>query len=94
MTASDSACPLTQAIKVFKRTAKNIRANGGQGFCPFVRTGHAKNVMSGADQFLDDGSADESGCASDKHTHEQSLQVSLGDKSGLAVYSGKVVTSS
>ena len=49
----------------------SFRANSGQGFCPFVRTGHAENLMSGGDQFLDGGNAYESGGTGDENTHEQ-----------------------
>jgi hypothetical protein len=34
-------------------------ANGGQGFFPFLRTGHTENLVSGSDQLLDGGSDDQ-----------------------------------
>ena len=58
----------------------DLGARRGERLRPLVRAGQAEHLMAGGDQLLDDGRADPAGGAGDKYTHEQNLQVFVGDK--------------
>ncbi len=70
-------CAFAHAVEIFERAAQNLRAESSDGAGPLIRTSHPENLMSGADQLLDEGSADKAGGTSDKHAHEQVSEVSL-----------------
>ena len=48
--------------------------------------------MTGGNQLLDDGRADETGGSGNKYAHEQSLQISSETNFAARGYPGKVVT--
>ena len=70
MTPSDRAAPLLEALQVLDRSAMDLGAGGRQGRRLVVRTAEAAHLMTGRDQLLDDGRADESGGAGDKNAHK------------------------
>ena len=61
--------PALQALQVLERPAIGLRAEGGQGLGAGVGAGEAEHLVAGPDQLRDQGRADESARAGDKHTH-------------------------
>ena len=63
-------CPSAQAFQVLNMTPVRLGAgvNERPGGC--VRTSKPDHLMARADEFLDDGAADESRCPGDKYSHQ------------------------
>jgi hypothetical protein len=64
-----------EAVQVLKRSASDLGSSRRQTRRLVIRTTEAENLMTGGNQVFDNGRADETGGAGNKHTHEQSLQV-------------------
>jgi hypothetical protein len=65
-----------EAVRVLKRSANDFGTSRSQSRRLAVRTTEAEDLMTGGNQVFDDGRADETGGAGNKHTHGQSLQIS------------------
>ena len=64
-----------QAVEIFQIAAMHLSARSEKRLGAGVGTRKSKHLMARRDQFLNDGSADKSGRASNKDTHESSLHV-------------------
>jgi hypothetical protein len=60
---------LAKAVQVFQFAAMCFRSGGGQFRRPGIVASHAKNLVAGVDEFLDDGSADKARCTRYENFH-------------------------
>ena len=80
ITPSDAAAPAPQAVQVFEIAPVHFGPGGGERRGGRIRSGEAEHLVARADEFLNDGGADEACRSGDENTHQVFSLICLQDR--------------
>ena len=69
MTPSACEAPRAEAVQVLQIAAMHLGTGGGERLGAGIRASKAEHLMTGAEEFLNNGRTDKAGGAGDEDTH-------------------------